>query len=60
MSPDVINHEAGTAKLLLTMPGDHYTVEVNGDWMPYIVEGESQALALLNLRAKANAEAVRR
>ncbi|MFG2046207.1 hypothetical protein ACGFIW_02085 [Micromonospora sp. NPDC048935] len=59
MSPDVIIHEAGTAKRLLTMPADHYTVEV-GDWMPYIVEGAPQVLELLNLRARAKAEAARR
>lgn len=54
MSPDLIVHEAGTAKRLLTMP-DHYTVEL-GDYLPAIVEGEPQVLELLNLRAKAKAE----
>ncbi|MCG5464145.1 hypothetical protein MED01_002310 [Micromonospora sp. MED01] len=58
MSPDLIVHEAGTAKRLLTMP-DHYSVEV-GDYLPYVVEGAPQVLELLNLRAKANAEAARR
>lgn len=55
MSPDVIVHEAGTAKRLLSMP-DHYSVEL-GDYLPMIVEGAPQVLELFNLRAKANANA---
>ncbi len=58
MSPDVIVHEAGTAKRLLSMP-DHYSVEL-GDYLPSIVEGELRVLELFRLRAKANAEAAGR
>ncbi|MEV1315290.1 hypothetical protein AB0J14_04315 [Micromonospora arborensis] len=54
MSATTIEHPAGTAKPLLTMPG-HYSVDLDGDWMPRIVEGRQHVLDLLDTRAKAKA-----
>ena len=54
MTAAVIRHTAGVAIPLLTMPG-WFTVEVYGDWMPQIVEGEQRVLDLLDTRATAKA-----
>lgn len=54
MSATSICHEAGTAKPLLTMPG-WFTVEIDGDWMPQVIEGKQRVLDLLDARAATKA-----
>lgn len=55
MTATTIHHEAGTAKPLRTMPG-WFSVEINGAWMPSIVEGKQRVLDLFDQHAKAKAE----